>query len=494
MFKLLRQYALFFIWGSLLCMPAMSHPAVWVEKDSLDCRSTGEYDNPEIHYMINMVFRSLEVRFNGEMSLNQSAEQIVSVSAGSYLEVKERRWFTTRELRVTGSADGQPQYRFWLNDHPEKFDEDARAWFAHMLPQVNRRVGIDAWQRIRQLIAENDQNGIFSVISPIGSDQAKSKLYLRTLQQGNLETAVIHRLITEAGQQVSSSSRLQWLLVKIAAIVPDEPGLTSALFESTRHISSSSSMRKAIVCILRNRSIDTAAAIAAADAIRSISSSSDKAMALAVLAKVCPPDKRAGLAYLDAAESVASSSNKASALISLIHRQDLPAEVWIGIAQTSETVSSSGSLADVLVAFAAQCPLQDNVLKAYVTAAKTIASSGDKSRALVALIQRPGMTETTAMEIARASETVSSSGNQEKILSELAPVCPVTAPVIHAYLAAVSKISSSDLQASALVALLQRNDLSPELLGDILKTANTQISSSSSRDRVINLVSQKMEG
>lgn len=489
------------IWMGLLIVlfPAAAFPADLSAQDStgqdnaaLKASPRDAAEDEEVNYHYETPLHGLEIRSRGNIEFNDTFDGVKSISPNGYLLIKERRWFTIRKLEVTGDAKGNPSYRFSIHGRNMEFDERAKEWMRYVMPEVIRFSGFNAGARVEQLLSEGGMDAVLREISRLDGNSVKRIYVMKLAKLGNLDQNEWQKVIRLSGREISSSSQLNRTLCELAEKAPADHQITTALFMATEEISSSSEKRAAISRIARIRRMDEEAGIAMGRSIKTISSSSETASALTVMAETCPADDPVIASYLDAAESISSSSERAQALVALSEKEGLSNHSWVGMAQTAESISSSSETRRTLEAIAKRCPPDDEVMSAYLRAAASISSSSESASAIVAALEKENLSESTYIEIARAASTISSSSEQGRVLRKMAAVCPVDDDVVNAFLDSAFDIPSSSEKEGALAALLQRDGLSQSVLADILKRANSEISSSSSRQTVVDMVSRKL--
>lgn len=439
------------------------------------------------------LLNSLSVEMRGDIRFSEDYRAIDAMTPGSYLQIEERRWLTTRRLEVSADAQGNPQYRFFMRSRSLEFDERAREWLAEILPEVIRETGVNAKAQVQELLSRGGVNAVLQEISRVDRNKVKQIYFSELLESHNLTPEEAARVIRQASRQIASSSSLNQTLCAIAEKLPADESLTVELFRGAEKISSSSQKSAAISFIARRREIGSDAAIAMAKSIRSIPSNSEAARALETMAEVCPADDAVITAYLNAAESISSSSERANALTAIIQTEGLSPQSWIEIARSAAAIPSGSEQRRVLREMANRCPGDEAVMRAYLRSAAGIPSSHEKANALVAALGKTNLSEPVFVNIAETVSAIPSSAEQGRVLQAMAPLCPLGDAVVKAYLDAALGISSSAEQEAALLALLQREGISPGMLENISKRAGAEISSRSARQAVIDRAAERMK-
>lgn len=227
-------------------------------------------------------------------------------------------------------------------------------------------------------------------------------------------------------------------------------------------------------------------------ASKEISSSSQLNQLLSELAEKFPPDPRFSAEFFRGAEAIPSGSEKRAAIENIARSRQMDTEAGVAMGRSIRTISSSSEKARALGTMAKFCPAEDAVISAYLEAAESINSSSECANALAYLCERKDLSNRGWVGIARTAGTITSSSESGRVLREMAAACPTTDDVARAYLDSAFDIMSSSEKEEALAALLQREGLSQSILTEILKRANSEITSSSSRQAVVEMVSKRM--
>jgi hypothetical protein len=437
-------------------------------------------DSDSNHYYRSSGFSAFEVSFEGDITLSADKEAITTMPSGSSLEIRVRRLFTTRMVRVTAGENGKPEVRYWIGDRPGSV-EAGRDFLARHLPEVARVTAVGASAEARRLLAIGPAKLLDAI--PLLESESAQEIYLQELRKAKpADPAIGRRAVDVAAHEISSSRRLRRLLTDFAESLPPDPGITSALARACAEISSSSQSASAIVEIARARGISAASARDYGHSLREIGSSSEKAGAIERLAPLAP-DAETIEVLSEAAETIASSSETRRALEALAAHPNLAPGALSRILSAGAKIPSSSEKASFLVACADASAPALETRRAYLAAARTIESSSETRRALSALLRTRAGAEAVA-GVLSAGKGIESASQKGELLVEAAKL-PLDGNAFHAYLECAGSIESSSEKARAIRALLATGTLSPEQRQMILDFAEREISSSSERESVL---------
>jgi len=173
---------------------------------------------------------SVDLRAEGEVKFNAEATEIQSISSGGSFEVNLRQGDTLKQIKVTPSGSGL-QYVYKVNGKQEPFEGDAKAWFSQFLLALERSTGFSADARVPALLAKGGPNAVLDEINNLQGDYVRGRYFRILLEQPNLPSPVVQRVIKEAGDVISSDYELARVLMIVGKQydLPDEASRTAFL-------------------------------------------------------------------------------------------------------------------------------------------------------------------------------------------------------------------------------------------------------------------------
>jgi hypothetical protein len=223
---------------------------------------------------------------------------------------------------------------------------------------------------------------------------------------------------------------------------------------------------------------------------KEMSSSSRLSETLILAAKKFSDDSLFTTALMKAAGKISSSSTQSETLVQLASMRKLDRPSAIAMAGSIEEISSSSSKEYALEAMAEHSPNDDDVWSAYLRAVESVSSSSEQGRALEALLKRADISRNVLFRFLKITEQIASSSVQSNVLTRFVKVCPNDDALLSTYLETVGRISSSSGQEYAVLAMLNKENLSVNLLTKTLNFANSEMSSRSARQAVVEKVSR----
>jgi beta-lactamase regulating signal transducer with metallopeptidase domain len=150
-------------------------------------------------------------------------------------------------------------------------------------------------------------------------------------------------------------------------------------------------------------------------------------------------------------------------------------------------LSSSWDKAEALIAVLGEKPGLDSVPDDFFAVVKTIPSPADQTRVLSALLAKR-LSKGLLIQSLKAIPTVETESDKRELLIRAARICPNDDAVLSVYLQVVAVMRSPSDQDSALSALLERSDLSRDILLKTKDLALKSIASTQSQQHVVERV------
>ncbi|HVF56038.1 MAG TPA: hypothetical protein VM934_07790 [Pyrinomonadaceae bacterium] len=147
------------------------------------------------------------------LELTDDGQAVKSLSDGGYLTISEYRGGASRELRVSQSAGGSFEYKYVFNGKPTAFDAGAQSWLSGILLEFVRSSGFATERRVSWLLSRGGAAAVLSEVSLLPSDNIKRAYLQRLVEQGNLDSPNLVRILEMARQQITSDYELTEFLV-----------------------------------------------------------------------------------------------------------------------------------------------------------------------------------------------------------------------------------------------------------------------------------------
>ncbi|HKE90805.1 MAG TPA: M56 family metallopeptidase [Gemmatimonadales bacterium] len=429
------------------------------KSDTGDCAksrasSTSETShNRVVTLMVQVGHCVEELRATAPFKLNADFTDIAAIDDDGTVTVEQSGGDV--DHRVELRAKGATITRRWFVDNSERpYDAAAREWFTATLTDLIRRTGYQAEERSRWVLKTRGVEGMFEEIALLDGDYAKRTYYQALVADGKAEPAVVTRVVTQAGKELTSSYDLAELLVLVGRVYPLTESLRTAFVAASSHLESDYDRHRVLSVVLTNRNLPDDLASAILASAGSITSDYDLAEVLVVLIQKHPITDGMREAFFKAVNHISSDYDRHRVLATLLAQQPPagPALVADALASVGQ-ISSSYDRAEVLVEVAGTYPLSESLRTPFFTATDGMDSDYDHARVLTALTEQSRLADPVIAGVIASAKKIESTSSRADVLVSLLQHNKLSAPLRQAYAEAAKDIDSEYDRNRALAAL-----------------------------------------
>ena len=353
------------------------------QKSRTETSTTRENNTWNWHHRDNSVDLSVTIR--GRIEFDDDYTDIVSISDGSDIRIKDDRGGSVRKFEASIES-GTIQRSYSVNGQPTTFDDNARKWLANILNQTVRLGGYDAHARVKKLLGRSGPRGVLNEIPQLKSDYVK-RVYLNELfAQGQLDPDNARQALRLAATEISSDYEKAQILVKMSEnyLVNDE--MRAIYIEGVNTIQSDYERGRSLSALLKRGGLNRETVIFAIKSAGNVKSDYERAQLLIKIANGFELDSAAQTTYLEAVASIDSDYEKSRVLSALL-KKDPGKETLLFTLKSASTISSDYEKAQLLLRIARSGSTDDSVRNALVEAARTIGSEYERGRVLSAVFK-----------------------------------------------------------------------------------------------------------
>jgi beta-lactamase regulating signal transducer with metallopeptidase domain len=426
--------------------------------DTGDCEksrksSTSELSHNHIVTLMVQVGRCVEeLRATAPFTLNGDFTDIAAIDDDGSVTIDQSGGDV--DHRVELRAKGATITRRWFVDNTERpYDAAAREWFTATLTDLIRRTGYQAEERSRWVLKTRGVEGMFQEIALLDGDYAKRTYYQALIADGKADPAVVSRVVTQAGHELTSSYDLAELLVLVGRLYPLTEPMRSAFVAASNHLDSDYDRHRVLSVVLANRNLPDDLASAILSSAGGITSDYDLAEVLVVLIQRHPITDGMREPFFKAVNHISSDYDRHRVLATVLAQQPPagPALVADALASVGQ-ISSSYDRAEVLEVAGAY-PLSESLRTPFFAATDGIDSDYDHARVLTALIDQSKLPDAVIASVIASTRKIGSSTNQADVLVALLQHNRLSATLRQAYVEAAKGIDSDYDKNRALAAL-----------------------------------------
>jgi beta-lactamase regulating signal transducer with metallopeptidase domain len=432
---------------------------------------------------------NVDLHAEGEIKFNSDATDIQSISSGGSFEVNLRQGSTLKQIKITPSANGL-QYVYKLNGNQQPFDGEAKTWFSHFLLDLERTTGFAADIRVPALLAKGGPTAVLDEISNLQSDYVRGIYFRKLLEQPNLPSPVVQRVIQQAGEQVHSDYELARVLMTVSKQydLPDEASRT-AFLNATGKLKSDYEHSRVLIELLHRPNISKENVRVALNSASGIKSDYEKSRILLSLLDQKSFDQSELDFYLKMVTTIQSDYEKSRDLLAPMQKYTLDADKINRIMDATSGINSDYEKSRLLLGLVKQGKFNEAQITNYLKVVDAMKSDYERSRSLLELMQNNTL---SAPSVRRAIEDVSRSGSdyeKSRVLTTLVKASKFDESQMNTYISVMDSMSSDYERSRCLQALMENNKLSNASVGKVLDAAS-HIKSDYEKAKVLGVIAR----
>ncbi|OLE59335.1 MAG: hypothetical protein AUG74_16815, partial [Bacteroidetes bacterium 13_1_20CM_4_60_6] len=351
---------------------------------------------------------SVDLHAEGEVKFNAEATEIQSISSGGLFEVNLRQDDTLKQIKVTPSASGL-QYVYKINGKQQPFEGEAKTWFSQFLLALERSTGFAADARVPALLAKGGPNAVLDEISNLQGDYVRGIYFRKLLEQPNLSSPVVQRVIKQAGEQIHSDYEMARVLMTVGKQydLPDEASRTAFLAAANK-LNSDYEHSRVLIELLRRPNISKENVAMALNSAATIKSDYEKSRILLSLLDQKAFDQSQLDFYLKLVSSIHSDYEKSRDLLAPMQKYTLAADQINRIMDVTTGIGSDYEKSRLLLGLAKQGKFNEAQMSNYLKVVDSMKSDYERSRSLLELMQNNNL---SGASVSKAIQNISRAGS-----------------------------------------------------------------------------------
>ena len=432
---------------------------------------------------------SVELRSEGDIKFTAEATAIQSISAGGYFEVYLRQGDTLKQVKVTPSANGL-QYIYKVNGAQQPFEGEAKTWFSQFLLSLERSTGFAAEARVPALLAKGGPTAVLDEISNLQSDYVRGLYFRKLLEQPNLPSPVVQRVIKQAGEQVHSDYELARVLMTVGKQydLPDEASRT-AFLTAANSLKSDYEHSRVLIELLRRPNISKENVSMALNSANSIKSDYEKSRILLSLLDQKSFEQSQLDFYLKLVSSIHSDYEKSRDLLAPMQKYKLAADQINRIMDATTTMSSDYEKSRLLLGLVKQGKFDEAQMTNYLKVVDSMQSDYERSRTLLELMQNNNLSPASVTRALQAISRAQSDYEKSRGLTTVVKASKFDESQMSAYLAVMDSMQSDFERSRCILTLLQQTKLSNASMAKVIESVS-KMKSDYEKSRVLLAVAQ----
>jgi len=347
----------------------------------------------------------------GKFEFNDDFTDIASVAKGGQVVVDVDYGAHDRRLTV---RPGERVYK--VDGDVRPFDAEAKSWFSETLTYLFRRTGYMAEERARWILNHRGIQGLIDELGQLSGDYTRRIYYQAAVESGKLDAAGYERLVTLAGQTISSDYELAEFLIAVSKTQPLTERMQVGFVTAAKSISSDYERHRVLTAALSRPGLTPAIEAGMLDAAGDISSDYELATLLIEVNTARPIDEAVRPAFFKAANSLQSDYEHRRVLDAVVARQGTSPAMLADVLISAKSMSSDYELAELLSKVGGSYVLDDALRPAFFTAANSFHSDYEHGRTLLSVVERGQMPRPVVLAVLESAKTMSSDHELSELL------------------------------------------------------------------------------
>lgn len=357
-----------------------------------------------------------KAKLTGEMKLSDDESEILIFPEDSYLSYSvEERGQDEIKIRIERDGDDEVEYKYYVDGDKAEFDQNAKKWFATVLPVLLRRTGLNVKERVARFKKRGGDEAVLEEIELIQTDYVtglymKELLSISQLSNNNLEKLISHsesiesdfelanvlkivvssqslddegwQQLFSASQTIQSDFELANLLKKSVNHLSNNDKAQELFFKAASSVQSDFEMRSLFAEFLDNQTVNKAFLSRMLKAAESIQSDFELASLLLKADKELLADPSLFDSSLELSKNISSDFEMRRVFSKLVSK-DLSSQQLLSLVQVAtEEISSDFELASLLSQVAGHADGDKVLTEALYEASEEISSDREQLRLL----------------------------------------------------------------------------------------------------------------
>ena len=347
----------------------------------------------------------------GKFQFTKDFSDIASVPSGGQVVIEAD--YGTHDRRLTIRPD---ERIYKIDGEVRPFDADAKSWLAETLTFMLRRTGYQAEARARWILETRGIEGLINEFGELSGDYTRRIYYQAAVESGKLDAAGYERLVTLAGQTISSDYELAELLIVISKTQPLTERMQAGFVTASQSISSDYERHRVLKAALSRPGLTAASQSAMLVAASDINSDYELAELLIELNTARKIDEAVRPAYFKAANSLSSDYEHRRVLDAVVSSTGMTATMLADVLESARSINSDYELAELMIKVGSAYALDDALRPPFFAAAGSITSDYEHGRVLTSVIQRGNVTPPVALAVLESAKGISSDHELAELL------------------------------------------------------------------------------
>jgi len=373
-------------------------------------------ENDDVSISLTLGNCTIRLSSVGKFEFNDDFTDIASLANGGQVIVEVDYGTHDRRLTVRRGSGGTLERTYKEDGDVRPYDADAKRWFAETLTYLFRRTGYMAEERARWILDHHGIQGLIDELGELSGDYTRRIYYQAAVASGKLDAAGYERLVTLAGQTISSDYELAEFLIAVSKTQPLTERMQASFITAAKSIGSDYERHRVLTAALSRPGLTPAAEAAMLDAAAEINSDYELATLLIEVNQARHIDDAVRPAFFKAANSLQSDYEHRRVLSAVVQREGTSPAMLADVLTSAQTISSDYELAELLIEVGGSYVLDDALRPAFFAAAGTLNSDYEHGRTLLSVVEHGEVALPVALAVLESAQGISSDHELSELL------------------------------------------------------------------------------
>jgi hypothetical protein len=252
---------------------------------------------------------------------NDDYTDVERIASDGYIRVTETRAGVVQRLEITPEPDGQLKRVYSMRGEVRPFDGAARKWFARLLEDSVAGSGFDAEARVGRILKKGGANAVLTEIARLKTDYARRVYSNFLLEQGNLTSEQLSKLLAQSGRTMGSDYEKATLLIQVLKNNLRDAGVRAAFFEMVGTLGSDYERGRVLAVLLKRSDLTAETLLAALKSVRGMGSDYEKANVLIRVSKTEAANESVRASIIETAHTLGSDYERGRVLTAVTKKE-----------------------------------------------------------------------------------------------------------------------------------------------------------------------------
>jgi beta-lactamase regulating signal transducer with metallopeptidase domain len=407
---------------SLMQKRAVRHPVAAMDTlrgcsgETRHSHTSTSIENDDVSISFTLGNCTVTLSSVGKFEFNGDFTDIASVANGGQVVVEVDYGARDRRVTFRRGSGGTLERIYKVDGDVRPYDADAKSWFGETLTYLFRRTGFMAEERARWILDTRGIQGLMDELAELSGDYTRRIYYQAAVQSGKLDAAGYERIVTLAGQTISSDYELAELLIAVSKTQPLTERMQAGFVTAAKSISSDYERHRVLTAALARPGLTPAMEAGMLDAAGGISSDYELATLLIELNEARPIDEAVRPAFFKAANKLQSDYEHRRVLDAVVKRTGTSPAMLFDVLTSAKTIGSDYELAELLSEIGGSYVLDDALRPPFFAAANTLDSDYEHGRTLLSVVERGDVPQPVVLAVLASAKQMSSDHELSELL------------------------------------------------------------------------------